>query len=77
MHFNAFKIMDDHCFGQQLFNNHKDQVIELIINKYLDVRFCHVTNLTNESNKIKLQTNLPNLFSLEMSNLFNFVIAYR
>jgi len=38
-----FKELDDHCISQNLFNNHRDQLIALIIYIYLDVRLYHAT----------------------------------
>lgn len=58
---NTFSTMNDHCIGQELFNNHKNQIIALIINKYLELRFHHASKIKTKSNEIKLRKKLTKL----------------
>ncbi|CAI6377379.1 unnamed protein product [Macrosiphum euphorbiae] len=55
-----FQELDDHCLSQNLFNNHRDQLIALIIYIYLDVRLHHAAKESNH-NKIKLRQKLTKL----------------
>lgn len=58
---NTFCIKNDHCICQQLFNDHKNQIITLIINKYLDLRLHHASKIKTKSNDIKLRKKLTKL----------------
>lgn len=52
-----FVQLDDHILSQHLFNNHKYQIIAIIIYVYLDVRLHHAAKELNEK-KSKLRQNL-------------------